>query len=422
MYLLHAVLAKLGRRDTTSRSETHPDALQTRLQMSGPGKTTPSSRYPGFFRLSTLERRARLQATLGLSEEDLQVLDTGGITLEDANRMIENVVGRYALPLAIATNFVIDDREVLIPMVIEEPSVVAAASNAAKMVRAGGGFKTKVTAPIMIGQVQLCDVPDADAAIAAIEAHDPEILALGRALVPNLVSRGGGPLRLERRILEREGEAGGSTVVVHVLVDVRDAMGANMVNTIVEGVAPRLAELAGARHGLRILSNLSTHRMAEVWCEVPDASLGQAAEQIAAASRFAQLDPYRAATHNKGIMNGVDAVLLATANDWRGVEAGAHAFAAQSGQYRPLSTWTHQGGRLHGRLEMPLAVGTVGGAISAHPAAQLALSIMRPASAGELAGFVAAAGLAANLASLRALATEGIQHGHMRLHARKHSS
>jgi hydroxymethylglutaryl-CoA reductase len=368
--------------------------------------------------MSTLERRARLQSTCGLSEEDLQLLDSGGLTVDDANRMVENVVGRYALPFAVATNFVVNGREVLIPMVIEESSVVAAASNAAKMVRAGGGFVADVTPPIMIGQVELGDVCDASAALTRIDQHATEILALARALVPNLVQRGGGPLSIEGRVLEKD------TVVVHVLVDVRDAMGANMVNTVVEGIAEHLAALVGARHGLRILSNLSTHRRVTVRASVPDAALADkdgasVRAQIVRAHRFAELDPYRAATHNKGIMNGVDAVLLATANDWRGVEAGAHAYAAESGRYRPLSVWEDGEKTLQGKLDMPLAVGTVGGAISSHPLAQLALAILRPQSAGELAAMIGAAGLATNLASLRALATDGINRGHMPLHSRK---
>jgi len=384
-----------------------------------------SSRIPGFYRLGVSERRRRLADAAGLGPAELAILDSGGLDETSADGMIENVVGRYALPLGVALNFRIDEIDYLVPMVIEEPSVVAAASNAAKMVRAGGGFRAEVSRPIMIGQIQLCDVADPDGALVALAAAEAEVLARARRVVPGLVARGGGPTRLEARVLSRPGSPDGGMVVAHILVDCCDAMGANIVNSVAESVADFLAEVAGARVGLRILSNLSVHRMVTVRADVPDAALADddldgaaAADAVASASRFAELDPYRAATHNKGIMNGVDAVLIATGNDWRGAEAGAHAYAAQSGSYRPLATWRRSPEGLRGELVMPLAVGTVGGALHLHAGARLALAMLAASSALELAKVAAAAGLASNLAALRALAGSGIQRGHMALHAR----
>jgi len=365
-------------------------------------RTRMSSRIPGFYRLGVGERRRQVAAAAGLPADAFDALDSGGLDQAAADGMIENVVGRYALPLGVALNFRIDDVDYLVPMVIEEPSVVAAASNAAKMVRAGGGFRAEVSRPIMIGQVQLCDVADPDGALAAIAAAEPLILARARAVVPGMVARGGGPTGVEARVLSRPGQPDGGMVVVHLLIDCCDAMGANIVNSVAESVAALLAQLTGARVGLRILSNLSVHRMVTVRAEVPHAALADdeqsgaaAADAVVGASRFAELDPYRAATHNKGIMNGVDAVLLATGNDWRGAEAGAHAFAAQGGTYRPLATWRRSPTGLTGELRMLAA-----------------------SSARDLAKVAAAAGLASNLAALRALAGCGIQRGHMALHAR----
>ncbi|HTE56031.1 MAG TPA: hydroxymethylglutaryl-CoA reductase, degradative [Kofleriaceae bacterium] len=388
-------------------------------------RTRMSSRIPGFYRLGVGERRRQVAAAAGLPADAFDALDSGGLDQAAADGMIENVVGRYALPLGVALNFRIDDVDYLVPMVIEEPSVVAAASNAAKMVRAGGGFRAEVSRPIMIGQVQLCDVADPDGALAAIAAAEPLILARARAVVPGMVARGGGPTGVEARVLSRPGQPDGGMVVVHLLIDCCDAMGANIVNSVAESVAALLAQLTGARVGLRILSNLSVHRMVTVRAEVPHAALADdeqsgaaAADAVVGASRFAELDPYRAATHNKGIMNGVDAVLLATGNDWRGAEAGAHAFAAQGGTYRPLATWRRSPTGLTGELRMPLAVGTVGGALHLHAGARLALAMLAASSARDLAKVAAAAGLASNLAALRALAGCGIQRGHMALHAR----
>ena len=341
--------------------------------------------------------------------------------------MIENVIGTYELPLGIAANLIVDGREVLVPMVVEEPSVVAATSNAARIARAGGGFHTHATAPIMLGQVQITHVVDPAAALAALATHTPAIIERGRALLPRLVERGGGLVAVSARALGDGTGPDGHVVVVHLHVDCRDAMGANLINTLCEALAPMLAELTTGRIGLRILSNLTDERLVTAEVDVPVTALhepgapgtgAQVADAIAAASRFAELDPYRAATHNKGIMNGVDAALLATGQDWRAVEAGAHAFAARSGRYAPLAVWTVRADTLHGALTMPLALGTVGGTLHVHPTARLGLRLIGATSATDLARVIAAVGLATNLAALRALATEGIQRGHMALHAR----
>jgi len=382
-----------------------------------------SSRIPGFYKLGVASRRGRIAELCGIDAAALGILDTGGLDLDTADGMIENVIGTYALPLAVATNFRIDGSDYLVPMAIEEPSVVAAASNAARMIREGGGFIVQASAPVMIGQVQLCDVADPPAATRAIEAARDTLLGRAAALAPRLCDRGGGPIGLEVRTVSTPADPDGGMLVVHILVDCRDAMGANLVNSIAEGLADDLAGLARARVGLRILSNLSDERMIRVTAQVPDGALDPAhgaavRTDIAEASRFAELDPYRAATHNKGIMNGIDAVLLATGQDWRGVEAGAHAYACRDGRYQPLAVWRDTGDGLAGALELPLAAGIVGGALHVHRAARLARDLPGVDSAQELAGVAAAAGLAANLAALRALATDGIQRGHMSLHAR----
>ncbi len=379
------------------------------------------SRLTGFFRLGIEERRRQLREATGL---DLAGVEPGALTLEMADGMIENVIGTYALPFAIAVNFVVDGIDGFIPMAVEEASIVAAASNAARMARPTG-FITTATAPMMIGQIQITHVDDVDAAAKALADATPDLLADARRLVPRLTERGGGPIALEVRVLARESVDGG-VVVVHLHIDVRDAMGANLVNTLCEALADRIAALAHGRPGLKILSNLCDARTITVRCEIDDANLagpdaadGPAVKRaIAAASRFAELDPYRATTHNKGIMNGVDAMLVATGQDWRAVEAGAHAYAARSGVYRPLAVWRETPTGLTGELVMPLAVGTVGGALHVHPGARLALEIAGIQHADRLAALAGAAGLATNLAALRALATEGIQRGHMALHAR----
>jgi hydroxymethylglutaryl-CoA reductase len=379
------------------------------------------SRLPRFYEMTVAERRARISEAAGVPSEALgRTLDGGGLDLESADKLVENVVGTYALPFGLALNFTVNGRDVLVPMVVEEPSVVAAASNAARMVRLGGGFSAEVPEALMIGQIELREVADAAAASARLRAASDELLALAGDAAPGLLPYGGGPREIEIRDL------GNGSLVLHVLVDCRDAMGANMVNTIAEAIAPRAAELARGCIGLRILSNFADRRRVRASCRVPMDALGgpddrpgeEVARAIEQASRFAEHDPYRAVTHNKGIMNGVDAVVLATGNDFRAVEAGAHAYAARSGVYLPLSTWRCSGGDLSGTLELPLALGTVGGTVRAHPGARLALDLLGVAGANELAEVTAAAGLASNLAALRALATEGIQRGHMALHAR----
>jgi hydroxymethylglutaryl-CoA reductase len=389
-----------------------------------------TSRLPGFYRLPIAERRARLAELHGLPEEAFAALD-GGLALATADHMVENVVGTYALPMGVALNFRVNGRDVLVPMVVEEASVIAAASNAARMVRASGerGFEARTDDPVMIAQVQLVGVADPDAAAQRIDDAEPELLARARETLPRLCQRGGGPVGVEARVLSRPRDPDGGMVVVHLHVDCRDAMGANLVNTLAESIAGRLAELAGpgARPGLRILSHLADRRLVRVSARVGFASLEEpdapgtgrdVALAIAAASRFAELDPYRAATHNKGIMNGVDAVLLATGNDWRSIEAGAHAYAASDGTYAPLATWRVEGDHLVGQLTMPMAVGTVGGAQAVHAGARLALDLLAAGGASELGCVIGAVGLASNLAALRALATDGIQRGHMALHAR----
>jgi hydroxymethylglutaryl-CoA reductase len=376
-----------------------------------------SSRLPGFYRLPIAERRRRVIEAMGISADKLSAVDPGALSLEVADGMIENVIGTYALPFGVAVNFVVDGSEALIPMAIEEPSVVAAASNAARMARPEG-FTSTASAPVMIGQIQITHVDDVDRGAASVRQAADSILSDARQLVPRLAERGGGPLAIDVRILARPPGPDGGVLVVHLHVDCRDAMGANLVNTLCEALADRVARIAGGRPGLRILSNLTDGRTITVRCRIQDSADVCAA--VAAASRFAEQDPYRAATHNKGIMNGVDAVLVATGQDWRAVEAGAHAYASRTGVYRPLATWRHDEGSstLAGELVMPLAVGTVGGALHSHPSARLALELAGIEHADRLATLAGAAGLATNFAALRALATEGIQRGHMSLHAR----
>jgi hydroxymethylglutaryl-CoA reductase len=374
-----------------------------------------TSRLPGFYRLGIAERRRRVLEAAGIDAGKLAAIDPGAVSLDLADGMIENVLGTYALPFSVAVNFVVDGEDTLVPMAIEEPSVVAAASNAARMARPVG-FTTVASAPVMIGQIQVTHVDQVEAGAAAVRSMADSLLDDARRLVPRLLERGGGPVGLDVRVLATSGPDGG-VLVVHLHVDCRDAMGANLVNTLCEALAERVARLAGGKPGLRILSNLTDGRTITVRCRIeePDAAIRDA---VAAASRFAELDPYRAATHNKGIMNGVDAVLVASGQDWRAVEAGAHAYAARSGTYGPLAIWRDAGGALEGELVMPLAVGTVGGALHNHPAARLALVLANIDHADRLAAIAGAAGLATNFAALRALATEGIQRGHMALHAR----
>jgi len=382
----------------------------------------PSSRLSGFYQKSVAERLALLTDWAGLDADETAALDQA-LSLAQADKLIENVVGRYALPLGIGTNFLINGRDYLIPLVVEEPSIVAALSYAARLARAGGGFRTGSTEPVMIGQVQLLDVPDPQRAEDAILAAQAELLAQANTS-PTIARLGGGPREI--RVRHLPDTPTGPMLIVHLLFDCRDAMGANAVNTAVEILAPRLETLSGGRVLLRILSNLSDERRA--WAEVtipaaafstPDFSGEEVVHSIAEANAFAVADPYRAATHNKGIFNGIDPLLIATGNDWRAVEAGGHAYAARDGQYRALTEWRVIEETLFGRLELPLSVGVVGGATRSHPTAQVALKILGVSGARELSEVAAAVGLAQNLAALRALVTDGIQRGHMRLHARQ---
>jgi hydroxymethylglutaryl-CoA reductase len=380
-----------------------------------------TSRWKGFYKLPLDDRLRELGARTGLTPEGRATLATGGLDLETADHMIENVIGLHALPVGLGLNFQVNGVDYLVPMCTEEPSVVAAASNAARLAREGGGFTATADPPLMIAQVQLLEVADVDGAVARLGTAEPELRALADASVPRLRERGGGVRGLEIRILSRPGDPDGGMLVLHLHVDCRDAMGANLVNTIAEAVADRAAAIAGGVPGLRILSNLADRRLVSVRARVPESALGGAetARSIERASRFAEIDPYRAATHNKGVMNGIDAVGLACGQDVRGIEAGAHAFACHDGSYRPLSRWRcTSDGHLEGELRLPMAVGTVGGALRAHAGARIALGLLAVRSAGELAMVMAAVGLASNLAALRALATEGIQRGHLSLHAR----
>jgi len=378
-----------------------------------------TSRIPGFYNLSIDERRRKIAELTGLSEDETSLLSKeGNLSLEIADRMVENVIGTMAYPFSVALNFLIDNREYIVPMVIEETSVVAAASNAAKMTRSRGGIFTEATDPIMIGQVQLTKVSDPFSAKMKILEHKEEILKLANDQDPVLLKFGGGARDLEVRVLE---SPVGPMVVTHLLVDVRDAMGANAVNTMCEAVAPLIERITGGKVYLRIISNLADRRLVRARTTVAKEELGgeESVDAIITAWALAACDPYRAATHNKGIMNGVIAVALATGQDHRAIEAGAHAYAARTGRYLPLSVWEKdENGDLVGTLEMPMAVGLIGGATKTHPVARVAIKILGVKTAVELARVMGAVGLAQNLAALRALALEGIQKGHMRLHAR----
>lgn len=377
----------------------------------------------GFRALTPGQRLARLAQALGRPAPHGAV---GALSVDTADRMVENVIGTFGLPLALGLNFRINDKDYMVPTAIEEPSVVAAMSSAAKAVRAHGGFRASAEPSLMIGQLYLSGAADMARAGAAILAARAELLQLADSFHPALVARGGGAREIEVRVLGGAPALGQpDRLAVHVLIDTCDAMGANLVNTVVEGLAPRVQALAGAAVRLRILSNLADRRLARAECALPVAALATAefdgpavAHGIVEASQIASVDPYRAATHNKGIMNGIDGVAIATGQDWRALEAGAHAYAAAGGHYRALSSWRCADGVLHGSLCMPMAVGTVGGPIRIHPGVQFALGLLGVGSARELAAVLAAVGLAQNFAALRALGSTGIQRGHMALHAR----
>jgi len=341
--------------------------------------------------------------------------------------MIENVVGTFTLPVGVGLNFLVDGKDYVIPMVIEEPSIVAAVSNTAKLVRESGGFECSADPSEMVAQVQLVEMADGEAAVRTIEHNVDRLIEMGNSLVPDMIRFGGGVRAIEVRHLPDEGDGAGSMVVAHIIVDCRDAMGANTVNTLAEGLADELERLSGGHAVLRILSNLADRRLARARCRIPVERLGlskehdgeNVANNIVWAYRLAAQDPYRAATHNKGIMNGVDAVAIATGNDWRALEAGAHAWAARDGRYRSLTRWELVDGELRGEIELPMAVGTVGGATRTHPTVRACHEILGVSDAATLAKIMAAVGLAQNLGALRALSSEGIQRGHMSLHARQ---
>jgi len=379
-----------------------------------------TSRLPGFHRLSREERVALLVENLGLNDEERKSLEgSEPLDIGTAETMIENAIGIFGLPLGLAANFLIDGRDYVVPMVTEEPSVVAAASNAARLVREAGGFTTEADASLMLGQLQVIDVPNPVAAVSRVNAESGRLLELARNLQPRMVARGGGAREIDAAL------AADGSLAVHVLVDVGDAMGANAINTLMEALAPEIVVITGGTVNLRILSNLSDRRLARARCRIATRLLWHGempgelvARRIASASGFAAASAHRAATHNKGVMNGIDSVAIASGQDWRAIEAGAHAWAARTGRYGPLSVWWVDGEALCGSVELPLAVGTVGDRIRINPRAQLALRLLAVDGAQELARVMAAVGLAQNLAALRALATEGIQRGHMELHAR----
>ena len=380
---------------------------------------TRSSTISGFYKLAPKERLAVIKDFANLTDEEVHLLEnTGSLPMDVADHMVENAIGVLPEPLGIGVNFQINDKDYLIPMATEEPSVIAAASYAARMVRDGGGFHTSSTAPIMIGQIQVVKLENAEDAKKKVIDAKADVLKKANDQDPVLNSFGGGAKDLDARIIDT---SMGQMLIVHLLVDCRDAMGANAVNTMAEAVAPLIEQLTGGRVYLRIISNLAVKRLAKAWCTVPKEAVGgeEVVDGIAYASAFAAADPYRAATHNKGVMNGIIAVVLATGNDHRAIEAGAHAYAAFNGPYTTISNWTKtDNGNLQGSIELPMAVGLIGGAVKTHPIARISMKILGVKSASEFGEVLAAVGLAQNLAALRALASEGIQRGHMSLHAR----
>ena len=385
------------------------------------------SRIPEFYKLSVEERVRAVYERGVLNASDFRALASGRHTLDlaAADKMIENVVGVMGLPLGLGMNLVVNDKEYIVPMVVEEPSVVAALGSACKLVRTSGGFSATATDPILIGQIQIVNLKDIEAAKKALRAHRRDIINLANSFHPNMVARGGGAREIELHVHPLP-SSGKPMLVVHLLVDTRDAMGANLVNGMCEGVAPLIESLTGGEVFLRILSNLTDRSLARASCRIPVDKLGgrgytgqQARDGIIVAGDFASVDPYRAATHNKGIMNGIDPIAIATGNDWRAIEAGAHAYAARGGRYSSLTTWTAaENGDLCGSIEIPIKVGIVGGPLESNPTVALNLRLLGVESATELAQVMAAVGLAQNFAAIRALATEGIQKGHMTLHAR----
>lgn len=384
-----------------------------------------TSQISGFYKLSESDRLNLLAQASGLDKTELSAWVDGGLNHENADHMIENVVGLHSLPVGIGLNFLINGKDILIPMVVEEPSIVAGASFMAKLIRQGGGFTAISSPPEMIGQIQVINLKDLESAKKAVLKNKDYLLEIADQVDPVLKKLGGGARGLEVRVFN-DTPIGGF-LVIHLIYDVRDAMGANAINTACEKLSPYIEQITGGTVRLKILSNLADRRITKVNCRIPLETLAfdefsgtQVRDGIIAAYSFAEVDPYRAATHNKGIMNGVDAVVIATGNDWRAIEAGAHAYAVKDGKYTSLSRWSvAENGDLLGELEMPMAVGIVGGATKVHPSARAALKLMGVKNAQELAQAIVCVGLAQNLAAIRALATEGIQKGHMGLHARQ---
>ncbi len=378
-----------------------------------------SSEISGFYKLSIAERVEKIREMVDLTDEEAAAISNTGVLGEDlADRMIENVVGTMALPLGIAMNFQLNGKDYLVPMAIEEPSVVAAASNLAKVARKQGGFHTSHSGSLMIGQIQLTGISDPWGTRSKILQHKEEIMEKADACDPILVKFGGGARDVIVRVLET---MSGPMVITHLIIDTKDAMGANAVNTMAEAIAPYLETITGGRVYLRIISNLATYRVARAWAIFDKDELGgeEVVDGMIIAYHFAAEDPFRCATHNKGIMNGISAVVIASGNDFRAVEAGAHSYATVNGGYKPLTKWEKTSdGHLIGTIEVPMAVGLVGGATKVHPTARANVKILGIESADELGMVMAAVGLAQNAGALRALATEGIQKGHMRLHAR----
>ncbi|API92490.1 3-hydroxy-3-methylglutaryl coenzyme A reductase [Virgibacillus pantothenticus] len=387
-----------------------------------------TSRIPGFYKQTVKKRRELLKDVEAFTEETFDIISSKEpLPLDTADKMIENVIGTFPLPLGAGLNFLINGKEYVVPMVIEEPSVVASASHIAKIVRQAGGFTTEATERVMIGQIQVVGCADFQEAKATLLEAQAALIEQANASYPSIVKRGGGAKEIDVRILN---EAAGSSyqqmLILHLYINTCDAMGANIINTMVESLAPTVEELTGGKVYLRILSNLADRCLARATCTIPshlletgDFSGEEVRDGVIHAYEFAASDAYRAVTHNKGIMNGIDPIVIATGNDWRAVEAGAHAYAARDGQYTSMTTWSVDAeGNLVGELELPMSVGIVGGSINVHPMAKAALSLLNVASAQELAQVIVAVGLAQNLGALKALATDGIQKGHMALHSR----
>ncbi|MGY0693978.1 hydroxymethylglutaryl-CoA reductase, degradative [Virgibacillus sp. FSP13] len=387
-----------------------------------------TSRIPGFYNMTVEERRELLASKHVIDDEKKgHSLEQDALPVTTADNMIENVIGTYPLPLGLGLNFLINGKDYIVPMAIEEPSVVASASHIAKIVRNAGGFTTEATGRVMIGQIQVVGCPDMDAAKATVLAEKDALINDANAAYPSLVARGGGAEDLEVRLLNEEsGSKYGKMLVVHVYINTCDAMGANIINTMVESLAPTIEQLTKGKVFLRILSNYADRCLAKARCVIPPELLAtgdftgeEVRDGVVYAYEFAASDPYRAVTHNKGIMNGIDPIVIATGNDWRAVEAGAHAYAARHGKYSSMTMWsTDDTGNLIGELELPMSVGTVGGSIRVHPMAQVAHNMLDVESAEELAQVIVSVGLAQNLGALKALVTDGIQKGHMALHSR----